>query len=212
MIIAIDGPAGAGKGTLGRRLAQHYGFAFLETGLLYRAVAYAVKINHVDPTKEDQVVNLVSHISFEDMNPDVLRNNEIAEITSQIAQFQGLRAQLLAAQRDFATLKSKTHGGAILDGRDVGTYVLKDAHLKFYVTASLEERAKRRFKELQVLGEQKSLEVVQEEVRIRDERDMTRAECPLKPAEDAIVVDTSSLTVDQGVNILKHFIDSLLPN
>lgn len=208
MIIAIDGPAGAGKGTLGHLLAQHYGFAFMDTGLLYRAVAHDVLVKGIDSTDENQVVAIVNAMAFENLDANRLRTNEVGEMASRIAALPKLRQELVHFQRDYAEIQNKQTGGAILDGRDIGTNILPDADLKFYITATLEARARRRHQELLERGESKPYEVVHEEVRVRDERDMNRSENPLRPAEDAIILETSTLSIEQGFAILKHFIES----
>ena len=180
--IAIDGPAAAGKGTISRALAKRFGFATLDTGLLYRAVG-ARKLAGEDP------VAAARALKPEDLTGP-LRTNKVAEAASQVAVLPEVRAALVDFQRQFA----RRDGGAILDGRDIGTVICPEAELKLYVTASPEVRAKRRWKELG--GE---YEAVLAEVLRRDKRDSERAEAPLKPAPDAVLLDTSEMTITEAV-------------
>ena len=210
MIIAIDGPAGAGKGTAGKMLAEKYQFAFLETGLLYRALAYHALQQGISLNDEQRISKLAHQIHLEQLNTVNLKSEEVSQGASQVAALGKVRDVLVAVQRNFASKQSQQKG-VVLDGRDIGTYILPDADLKFFITASLEIRAQRRYKELQSLQPSLKLENVHEEMRIRDERDMQRSERPLKAAEDAIVIDTTTLSIEQVFKLLCHFIDSKLP-
>ena len=182
--VAIDGPAAAGKGTIARALAKRFGFAYLDTGLLYRAVG-ARMLAGADP------VEAARRLTPQDLEGD-LRNNAVAEAASRVAVIPEVRAALLDFQRAFA----RRDGGAILDGRDIGTVICPEAEVKLYVTASPEVRAQRRWKEL---GQARPFEEILEEVRQRDARDAGRAEAPMKPAEDALLLDTSDMTIAQAV-------------
>ena len=186
--VAIDGPAAAGKGTIGRALADAFGFAYLDTGLLYRAVG----LRHLageDPVAVAKALNPSS------IAPDLLRGPEVAQAASRVAAIPEVRAALVDYQRAFA----RRIGGAVLDGRDIGTVICPEAEVKIYVTASDEVRAERRHLELIKRGEVTTRDEVMAELRRRDARDAARATAPLKPAEDAILVDTSQLSIDQAV-------------
>ena len=178
--VAIDGPAAAGKGTIARALADRFGFAYLDTGLLYRAVA----------AKGGDPVQAALGLTADDLARDDLRSLAAGQAASRVAAIPQVRAALTAFQRHFA----RSAGGAVLDGRDIGTVICPVAEVKLYVTSSAEVRAERRWRELggdlgQVLAE----------VRERDARDMGRGDAPLRPADDAIVIDTTDLTIEQAV-------------
>lgn len=187
--IAVDGPAAAGKGTLSQALAAYYGFGHLDTGLLYRAVG-AKMLDGYAPI--DAAQNLIP----EDLARDDLRGPEVAQAASKVAVIAEVRAALVDFQRAFA----RRAGGAVLDGRDIGTVICPYAQVKFFVTASAEVRARRRFLELAAAGKVTTLEEVLGDVKARDERDMNRAEAPLRPAADAILIDTSDLSIEEALN------------
>ena len=178
--VAIDGPAAAGKGTIGRAVAARFGFRHLDTGLLYRAVG----------AKGGDPVAAALGLGAADLEREGLRSLEAGQAASRVAAIPEVRAALLAFQRRFA----RAEGGAVLDGRDIGTVICPEAEVKLYVTASAEVRAHRRW--LEVGGDQA---VVLAEVRERDERDMGRADAPLRAAEDAVVLDTSAMKVEEAV-------------
>ena len=184
--IAIDGPAAAGKGTLSKAVAAHFGFGHLDTGLLYRAVG-AKMLDGVEPVAAAQALDV------RDLDRPDLRSAAVAEAASKVAVIAEVRAALVDFQRAFA----RRAGGAVMDGRDIGTVICPEAEVKLFVTASAEVRAKRRFLELADSGT--TYEAVLAEVRARDERDMTRAEAPLKPAADAVTIDTSALSIEEAV-------------
>jgi cytidylate kinase len=186
--IAIDGPAAAGKGTISKAVAAHFGFAHLDTGLLYRAVG-AKTLLGTDP--EDAARALTP----EDLQGDELRSPEVAQAASKVAVIPQVRAALVDFQRAFA----RRAGGAVLDGRDIGTVICPDAEAKLFVTASAEVRAERRHKELVEKGREITYDEVLADVIARDERDMNRAEAPLKPAGDSVTIDTSELTIEQAI-------------
>ncbi len=196
MIIAIDGPAAAGKGTLARRLAGEFDFAYLDTGALYRAVGLTLLKRGIDPadTKaaEDASVNLDLRL-FDD--PE-LRTEATGGAASKVAAMPGVRANLLDFQKNFASNPPGGKSGAVLDGRDIGTVVCPDADLKLFVTASAEVRAERRRLEMEGRGQAADFDAILADVRARDERDMGRKDAPLKPAEDALLLDTSNLDID----------------
>jgi CMP/dCMP kinase len=192
MIIAVDGPAAAGKGTLARRLARHYGLAFLDTGALYRAAALHALEAGGDPRNERIAEAAARRVSSCDIGDPRLREERVAQAASIVSAIPGVRAALLQFQRDFAA----TPPGAVLDGRDIGTVVCPHAEAKIYVTASLEARAERRFQELQRLGGIAIYERVLQDMKERDARDSARLTAPLRPAEDAIVLDTTELDAE----------------
>ena len=181
MIIAIDGPSAAGKGTLARGVAKHLGYHFLDTGALYRMVGLSVLRGAADPVAAAQNLNIAD---FDDAD---LRDEKVAQAASKIATIPEVRAALLNFQREFALKKP----GAVLDGRDIGTVICPQAEFKFYVTASVAARAERRFRELQNTGV--AIEEIAEDIRSRDERDAKQS----KPSEDAIFIDTSELTAEE---------------
>ncbi|MCW5771813.1 MAG: (d)CMP kinase [Rhodospirillaceae bacterium] len=196
MIIAIDGPAAAGKGTLARRLADHLGFDFLDTGSLYRAVGLQVLRAGGSPEDPAQAEEAARHLDLALLADPALRSDATAKAASQVAAQPAVRAALLDFQRDFAH-RPPGKQGAVLDGRDVGTVVCPDAGAKLFVTASLEARAKRRLAELQQRGQDAIWSAVLQDMRDRDARDERRDVAPLKPAADAVVIDTTALSPDQ---------------
>jgi cytidylate kinase len=187
--VAIDGPAASGKGTISRAVARAFGFAHLDTGVLYRAVGVKV-LAGADP------VDAARALMPEDMDRGDLRTAEAGAAASQVAAVPEVRAALLDFQRAFAARE----GGAVLDGRDIGTVICPDAQVKLYVTASDEVRAARRWLELNELGETIGQEEVLTALRERDYRDTKRASAPLKPAPDAVVLDTTEMTIDDATS------------
>ncbi|RMA43980.1 (d)CMP kinase [Rhodophyticola porphyridii] len=186
--VAIDGPAAAGKGTISRAVAQHFGFAHLDTGLLYRAVGRRM-LHGEDP------VGAAGRLRAADLEGDDLRGPDVARAASKVAVIPEVRAALVDFQRAFATRA----GGAVLDGRDVGTVICPDARVKLFVTASAEVRAERRLAELVGRGLDTDFETVLADVRERDARDSERVEAPLVAASDAVVLDTSDLSIEAAV-------------
>ncbi|SHJ06511.1 cytidylate kinase [Palleronia salina] len=186
--VAIDGPAAAGKGTISRAVAAHFGFRHLDTGLLYRATGARV-IAGEEPLAAAQA------LVPEDLDRQGLRTAAVADAASKVAAIPEVRAALLAFQRQFARLGA----GAVLDGRDIGTVVCPEAEVKLFVTASPEIRARRRFDELRADGDDTDFETVLADVRARDDRDAGRADAPMRAAEDAVVIDTTELDIDAAV-------------
>ena len=195
MIIAIDGPAAAGKGTLAKRLAAHFDFAFLDTGRLYRAVGYAVlKAGH-DPHDLKAAVAAVRALEPANVDTGDLYTERVAEAASVVAAMPEVRRELLAFQRDFASNPPGGKAGAVLDGRDIGSVVCPDATIKFFVSASPRVRAERRYKELQENGVESTYAAVLADIEQRDQRDRTRKVSPLRSV-DAREIDTSDKTPD----------------
>ncbi|SHL14476.1 cytidylate kinase [Roseovarius marisflavi] len=186
--IAIDGPAAAGKGTIGRAVAAHFGFAHLDTGLLYRATGRRM-VQGLD------AVEAAQSLQASDLEADDLRTPEVGQAASRVAAIPEVRAALVDFQRAFA----RRSGGAVLDGRDIGTVICPDAEVKLYVTAGDDERARRRHKELCEKGHEVTVEEVLDDLRTRDARDSARATAPLKPADDAILLDTSAMSIEAAV-------------
>jgi len=194
MIIAVDGPAASGKGTIARALAKHYRLPHLDTGLLYRAVAANVERLELDPTIE---ADCVAACDFDDMllEDPILRTDEIGKLASVVSAHPLVRAALLHRQRRFA----HQPGGAVLDGRDIGTVIAPDADAKLFIRATPNIRAKRRHAELRARGSTVSLDRVLLDIRARDLRDSTRGTAPMQPADDAALLDTSFLSIDAAI-------------
>jgi len=208
-VIAIDGPAAAGKGTLARRVAAELGFDYLDTGLIYRAVGMNVDRAGFDPADPARAGEAARDLQPEDLQADDLRGDDAAQAASKVAAIPEVRAALLDFQRRFAACPPSGKG-AVLDGRDIGTVVCPDAGIKLYVTASAETRARRRLLELQGKGVGTTLETVLDDMRQRDERDSQRAVAPLKPADDAHLLDTSDLDADAAFDAAIAFIRAKL--
>ena len=196
MIIAIDGPAASGKGTIARRLAAHFNLPHLDTGLLYRATARALREAGERLDDETRAVQAARGLALTDFDENKLRGREMGEAASVVGAIPAVRAALLDMQRSFA----HRDGGAVLDGRDIGTVICPDASVKIFVTANPETRANRRALELKGRGEKVDFAAVLEDIRKRDERDSHRSSAPLIAAADAIHLDTSHLDVEAAVN------------
>lgn len=207
VVIAIDGPAASGKGTLARQLAAHYGFAYLDTGSLYRAVGQAVLAAGKDPSDEAEAVRAALALDTGRIDEAAIRTREAGEAASVVAVMPQVRAAILQFQRDFALRPPLGLPGAVLDGRDIGTVVCPDADVKLFVTASAEVRAHRRWLELKVSGSTVSEAQVLEDTRERDRRDMERSASPLKPAHDAHLLDTTDLSIEAAFGEATRIID-----
>tara|TARA_R100001244_G_scaffold39766_13_gene36054 strand:+ start:5892 stop:6536 length:645 start_codon:yes stop_codon:yes gene_type:complete len=194
MIIAVDGPTASGKGTISKQLARHFALPFLDTGLLYRAVGWTLSEQGGDA---DNAADALAACDFAGSlldNPD-LRSEVIGGLASRVSVHPQVRQALDKRQKDFAYQP----GGAVLDGRDIGTVIAPDADVKIFVTASAEARAVRRYEEMRQRGEQVNFDDILADILARDERDRNRATAPLKPAEDADLLDTTDLTIDAAI-------------
>ena len=204
--IAIDGPAAAGKGTLSRRIAEVYGFHHLDTGLTYRATAKALLDRGLPLDDAAVAADVARGLDLAGLDRSVLSAHAIGEAASKIAVMPSVRRALVEAQRTFAARAP----GTVLDGRDIGTVVCPNAPVKLYVTASPEVRAKRRYDEILGNGGVADYGTILEDIRRRDERDMGRADSPLKPADDAHLLDTSEMSIEAAFSAARSIIDAAL--
>lgn len=191
-VIAIDGPAASGKGTLARMIGAHFGFDVLDTGLLYRAVAGDMLALGASLNDEARAAEVAINLDVGRLDDPELRAPQVGEAASVVAQYPAVRKALFALQRNF----SARQPGAVLDGRDIGTVVCPDADVKLFITASLETRAQRRFLELKERGEEVAFQDVVDLIRARDARDSGRKDAPMRRAEDALLLDTTELDID----------------
>tara|TARA_R110000824_G_scaffold43142_1_gene126592 strand:+ start:375 stop:1019 length:645 start_codon:yes stop_codon:yes gene_type:complete len=194
MIIAVDGPTASGKGTISKQLAKYFGLPFLDTGLLYRAVGWTLSEQGGDA---DNAADALAACNFDGAllaNPS-LRSEVVGGLASRVSVHPEVRRALDKRQKDFAYQPA----GAVLDGRDIGTVIAPDADVKLFVTASAEARANRRFEEMQRRGEQVNFDDILADILRRDERDKNRLTAPLKPAADAVLLDTTNLTIDAAI-------------
>lgn len=205
MIIAIDGPAASGKGTLGRRLADHYGFRHLDTGLLYRAVAKMLLEAGRPLDDRDEAVAAANTLDPFRFAEATLKADEVGKAASIVSTIPEVRAALLSFQRDFA----KAPPGAVLDGRDIGTVIAPEAEVKIFITATAQERARRRAAELSARGETVDEAAILADIRQRDERDTSRAVAPLKQAPDAHLLDTTHLDIDATVRAAIDIVEAV---
>ncbi|BCE02896.1 (d)CMP kinase [Marinicellulosiphila megalodicopiae] len=217
-VITIDGPGGAGKGTLSSLLAQHLNWMLLDSGALYRLCALAVKQHSIDPKNEQAVATIAEHLDVRFVNEDSkltillegqdvtneIRTEQVAKLASQIAPFKSVRQSLLNRQRAFAQ-----HQCLVADGRDMGTVVFPNAPVKFFLTASANVRAQRRVTQLQQLGKNTDFDAILKDIQDRDDRDMNREEAPLKPAHDAILIDSSDMDIKEVFEFMKNQVDKI---
>ena len=194
LVIAVDGPAASGKGTIARALAKHFGLPHMDTGLLYRAVALKLWRWGGDPSNEFEALRACDDLGF-DPDDEELRSEPVSRIASKVSSYSSVRDALFQRQRDF----SAQEGGAVLDGRDIGTVIAPDADVKLFVTATAEVRAQRRVRELLERGMPGHYDDVLLDIRARDDRDTHREIAPLDPADDAILLDTSDLGIDEAI-------------
>lgn len=220
MIITIDGPSGSGKGTLAAKLAQHYGYHLLDSGAIYRLLGLALsQANLLDKldSQLEQAVEVAEHLDIEFKNTadgvltylngenvsHLIRNEQVGGYASQVAVIPELRTALLTRQQNFAQGQ-----GVVADGRDMGTVVFPNAQAKIYLTASAESRAERRFKQLQNAGQNANIDEILAQIQERDKRDMERSTAPLKPADDALIIDSSHLSIDEVFAQMVNYIQS----
>lgn len=199
LLIAIDGPSASGKGTVAKKLAQHFKLPYLNTGALYRLIAYRalqqkIALDQINP----HIDHLIKTIREEDLETDALFSEETGAAASIVAKNQTLRNKIFHFQRDFALNGVRNFGGAVLDGRDIGTVICPDADFKFFITANVEIRAKRRFDQLKKQDKIVSYDEILEQLKKRDEQDSSRANSPLAIAKDAVVIDNGNLTIEEG--------------
>jgi cytidylate kinase len=201
-IIAIDGPAASGKGTIAKKLAKYFDFAHLDTGLLYRAVGVMVLMEDgdpADPKDAEKAAHAFSHKNLKKLASEpLLRTDKASEAASTVATIPAVRAALLQFQKDFCAHPPDHKKGAVLDGRDIGTVIAPHAPVKIFVTASLDARAERRFQELKARGEKVNYQEVFADMKKRDARDSERAIAPFKPAPDAVILDTTTMSPDKA--------------
>lgn len=218
MIITIDGPAAAGKGTVSKVLSERYKLAYFDTGMIYRAVGLQMVLSNFPLTDEQKAFEIASNLTFEKMmslsvHPD-FRSDIGGQAASKVSAMPSVRKALLKMQQDFALSPVFADGskanGVIYDGRDTGTVVCPNADIKFFVTASSEVRAMRRFKEFEAKGIQTSYETVLADMLARDKRDAERASAPMKPAADAIIIDTSDMDADAEIKAVLKIVEQKL--
>ena len=196
IVIAIDGPAGSGKGTIAKKISSSYNFPHLDSGVLYRSVAYLYNQAGEEIFDEKRVLKYAQNLNLEQIDFEKLRTEEIDKISSKISSFGSVRESLKVFQLNFKKIHSDKNG-IVVDGRDITTVIFPDAEIKFYITASLKDRANRRFKELVLNNPKIDKKLVIKELQKRDQRDMERSTAPLKIAKDAIVIDTTDLTIEE---------------
>ncbi|RMF86035.1 MAG: (d)CMP kinase [Nitrospinota bacterium] len=211
-VIAIDGPVGAGKSTLARLLAHRLGLLYIDTGAMYRALAWLVRKRGIDPTDQEAVEALSARcrlrfvqgeetclwVEEECLSMLQLRTEDLGQLASQISVYPGVREALVRKQREMAL----EAGGVVMEGRDIGTVVLPEAPIKFYLEASVEERARRKYEQLRQAGKAVDLATISAEIQARDQRDRSRALSPLRAAPDAIRIDTTKLTIDEALHLM----------
>ena len=205
VVIAFDGTAASGKGTIAKLLANKLGYDYLDTGVMFRKVAYYCYVHDLNLEEDQNLIKKIKEINFyKPINLKELYSDNISDIASKIAMQKNVRNVLLDTQRKFAENKK----GVVIDGRDIGTVVFPNADYKFFFDASIEERANRRYKQLQKMGKSIKLPLVLEYLRVRDERDRGRNIAPLLKAEDSFLVDTSKLNIDEVLNIVLKKIEN----
>ena len=209
IVIAIDGLAGSGKGTIAKNISSFYNFPHLDSGILYRSVAYLCHKGGENVFDEKRVLKYAQNLNIEEIDVDKLRTEEIDQISSKISSFSSVRESLKIFQLNFKKIHSDK-SGIVIDGRDITTVIFPDAEIKFYVTASLKDRANRRFEELVLNNPKIDKKLVIKELQKRDQRDMERSTAPLKIAKDAIIIDTTDLTIEEVNSIVQREIEKVI--
>ena len=200
IIIAIDGPAASGKGTVARKLAKIFNLPHLDSGQLYRHIAYQAIKSEINLNNKSALLELTNKIAFDISEIEDLRNDEISTVASIISQYSEIREQLIEYQRDFAS------NGAVVDGRDIGTIIFPNADYKFYITASLDQRTERRYLQLKKDNAEIDRNNIKNDINNRDLRDINRKIAPLKKAEDAIEIDTTEMKIDDVIDFIVKYI------
>ena len=209
IVVAIDGPAGSGKGTIAKEVSSFYDFPHLDSGILYRSVALLYQESGKKDFNDNDILALANSINLKEIDLDKIRNKEIDEISSRISSIISVRESLKKFQLNFKKINNEKKG-IVVDGRDITTVIFPEAEVKFYITASLEERADRRFKEFERNDVKIEKKLLIKELQKRDQRDMERSTAPLKVAEDAFILDTSELTIDEVMVKVRIEIDKVL--
>lgn len=213
LTIAIDGPSASGKGTLAKKLAQHFNLPHLDTGAIYRLIAYRAIEQKIDLENfEEKIPNLVENISAKEMENEELFTEKTGAVASIIAKSSKLRAAIFDFQINFVANGKKNFGGAVLDGRDTTTVICKDADFKFYVEADVEIRAKRRFDQLIKQGKEVAFDEILSQLKTRDDNDKNRKESPLIVAKDAVIIDNGRLTIEEGFQKALQIINNKIGN
>ncbi len=198
LLIAIDGPSSSGKGTIAKKIAAHFDLSCLNTGALYRGIAYLALEKGLDlQNDQNKIIPLCDNLISLDLESPQLHNEEIGKAASVVAVHPAIRKAIFDLQRNFALNGLKKNGGAVLEGRDIGTVICPDANYKFFITATAEVRAKRRFKQLQENGLKADYDLIVQQLKARDEQDKNRSVSPLKKADDAIEIDTSQMNIQE---------------
>jgi len=209
IVVAIDGPAGSGKGTIAKEVSSFYDFPHLDSGILYRSVALLYQESGKKYFNDNDILALANSLNLKEIDLDKIRNKEIDEISSRISSIISVRESLKKFQLNFKKINNEKKG-IVVDGRDITTVIFPEAEVKFYITASLEKRADRRFKELEGNDVKIEKKLLIKELQKRDQRDMERSTAPLKVAEDAFILDTSELTIDEVMVKVRIEIDKVL--
>lgn len=209
-VVAVDGPAASGKGTVAKAVAKEFKFAYLDSGALYRKAAYLLIQDHKDPNDEGAAIACARRVGSAAIKDADLRTSEVADVASLIAPMPGVRHVILQYQRDFADNPPKNKKGSVIDGRDIGTVVIPDANVKLYITASAEERANRRWQQLTDAGEEIGLGEVLADIEERDRRDRERENSPLLPADDAVIIDNTDWDRDTTLQFALSIVEEQL--
>ena len=210
MLIAIDGPSSSGKGTIAKMLAKYFNIPCLNTGALYRALAYLAINNRLNLEEDsDKIANLASQIDLNNLEADWLHNEQIGKFASIIAKNPLIRHSLLSLQKNFIIQSLKNNNGAVIEGRDIGTVICPEANYKFFITASAEQRAVRRYKQLTKKGQKVNYNTILSDLQARDTQDKNRTNSPLTKADDALEINTSELTANQVFDKCINYINNL---